>query len=157
MIKTKKDIMETSIMWVSQTALKTQLEELLLLNGEQAHVVYWINDLTSGFSFSLEGFFLDLPKLILTETILVIKKAYAMAYLLGLYVLIVLVWSDPQIFYLDLGIWQALPKESKWIKLEKAKGQRCALQQKNKKVSGNKPTPWHLCHMAEVLSNSRLC
>ena len=65
--------------------ISNSLEELLLLNGEQAYVVYWINGLTFGFLHSLEGFVLDLLKLILTETILVIKKAYARAYLPGLY------------------------------------------------------------------------
>ena len=42
-------------------------------------------DLAFGFLHSLESFVLDLLKLILTETILVIKKAYARAYLPGLY------------------------------------------------------------------------
>ena len=55
------------------------LEELSLLNGNKAYIVYCINGLTFGFLHSLEGFVLDLIRLILPETILVIKKAYARA------------------------------------------------------------------------------
>ena len=65
--------------------ISDSLEELSLLNGKQAYSVYWINDLTFGFLHLLEDFVLDLLKLTLPETIIVIQKAYARAYLPGLY------------------------------------------------------------------------
>ena len=71
------------------------LEELSLLNGEQAYVVYWINCLTFGFLHSLKDFAICLLKLILTETIVVIKKAYARAYLPGLYKIFFMYLFDP--------------------------------------------------------------
>ena len=57
--------------------------------------MYRINDLTFGFLHSLEGFVLNLLKLFLTEAILVIKKAYAKAYLPGLYKVFLLYLFDP--------------------------------------------------------------
>ena len=71
------------------------------------------------FLHSLEGFVLDLLKPILTEIILVIKKAHARAYLPGLYKIFLLYLFDPTPgFCLDLEIWEALRKESKSIKLK---------------------------------------
>ena len=43
-----------------------------------------LNGLTLGFLHSLKGFVLDLLKILLPETIIVIEKAYARAYLPGL-------------------------------------------------------------------------
>ena len=51
--------------------------------------------MTFGFLHSLEGFVLDLLKLILTETILVIKEAYVRAYQPELYKIFLLCFSNP--------------------------------------------------------------
>ena len=50
------------------------LEELSLLNGKLVYIVCWINGLTVGFLHLLKGFVLDLLKLILPESIIVIKE-----------------------------------------------------------------------------------
>ena len=94
--------------------ISDSLQELSLSNSEQAYVVYWIKGPTFGLLHSLESFVLDMLKLICTETILVIKKAF----LPGHYnIFFVLYLIRPQDFCLNLEIWQGPRKESKSIKL----------------------------------------
>ena len=73
------------------------------------------------FTHSLEGFVLDLLKLILTEAILVIKKTYARACLPGLHKIFLLYLFDPTPDFLSR--FRNLAGATQRIKIDKIESQ----------------------------------